>query len=228
MSYQSKWVKCIGSAVAGLALALSAQSLVADNGAGDSAAEDPAIPNAGFDELHVNIGADFTRYQTVLIEDPSISFIPRWANTHRNVVNRREIARLERGIADDLKAELVEKLSADGRYRIVEEAEVDTLVIRPEIIDLNVAAPGSRNVQLVDSAGYATLSLEMVDAFSDLPALRILDWKRAQGFSGRDYFMASRANNAREFRLMMAAWAERVRLQLDLLSASEQEEALTP
>jgi hypothetical protein len=237
MSYRSKRASFLGLTAAGLGLMLfTAQSLWADNetinqaenGAESQVARSPIIPNAGFDELHVNAGADFTRYRTVLIEDASIEFIPRWVNEHRSSVSNRDIARIKKTTADDLKAELAEKLSADDRYQIVEKAEIDTLLIKPAIVDLNVAAPGSgQNVKLVDSAGYATLSLEMVDAYSNQRIVKLLDRKDAKGSSGREYFMANRASNAREFKLMMAAWAERVRSQLDLLNAPRREEKLS-
>jgi hypothetical protein len=233
MSYPSKQKKSLGIAVICIALMLSVHSLRADDGAivqdesdvANANLQQPAIRNAGFDELHVNTATDFSRYRTVLIEDAPVSFVTRWANVHRNVVSNRDIARLRKEMADVLKEELTEKLSADGRYRIVEEAEVDTLLIKPEIIDLNVAAPGSgQHTKLVDSAGYATLSLEMVDAFSGLPAVQLLDRKEARG-SGREYFMGNRSNNAREFRRMMAGWAERVRSQLDLLDVPRDAES---
>jgi|GEM_PF-6090978 len=225
MRHYSKRTALLRSAVTALLIILSMPTLPADAPAKDFVEQHREVPNAGFDELHVNLGADFARYRTVLIEEAPVSFVPRWVNVHRNAVSNRDIVRLRNHTADDLKAELIEKLTADGRYRIVETAELDTLLIRPEIINLNVASPGSgQHARLVDSPGYATLSLEMVDAFSGQTIVRLVDRRQARGPSGREYFLANPATNAREFRMMMAVWSERVRVQLDLLSASDHRE----
>ena len=64
----------------------------------------------------------------------------------------------------------------DG-YPVVEEAADDVLLLRPAIVNLDVAAPEtsrmSRGRSYVDSAGQMTLYIELYDSVTELPNRRV-------------------------------------------------------
>lgn len=182
-----------------------------------------AVKNVQFDELYLKPGVSFSGYSKIFIENAPVSYVSGWWRKHRKVVNLRESNRIQKEMADMLHTQLVEYLSRNSGYEIVDEPSPGTLLIKPEIVELNLLAPdrgtGGGRTSIIVSAGYATLSLRFFDAESGELLGRLIDYRESDGIGGDNTpYRATRANNMSEFKQIMTIWAKRVRALLDYVS----------
>ena len=126
--------------------------------------------------------------------------------------------RIKADVGNLFEEVFAEKLSADGGFKIVDEIGDDVLLLRPAIIDLDIAAPDlmspDRSIVLTATAGGATIYIELFDSVSGRIIGRATD-RQAIRAAGDSISWSNRAMNAAEARRVFGKWADQLRKFLD-------------
>jgi hypothetical protein len=181
--------------------------------------------------LYVKPGASLSPYKRVAITDAYVAFRKDWEREHKTGalrVSAKDMEKIKTGLAADLRKIFTEELQKGG-YEVVQEGGDDVLVLRPAIIDLDVAAPDTmepgRSRSFSTSAGAMTLYLEVYDGASGEILVRAVDPKEARD-NGRMMWQTSVTNRAEADR-MLRKWAVLLREALDRARAQEVPAAAT-
>jgi len=169
-------------------------------------------------------GADFSHYQRVAIADCEVAFRKNWQRDQSSAgmrVSSKEMERIKQSIATDFRAIFTEELQKNGGYAVVSEPGEDVLVLRPAIVNLDVAAPDTmsagRSRSYATTAGEMTLYLELYDGFSGEILGRVVDRQRGRD-SGFMQWQTSVSNKAEADRILRK-WAVLAREGLDRVHA---------
>ena len=197
-------------------------------------AEEEAVPDATHDGLvlvpdrkvysaYIDPDADLGIYSKIMILDCYVAFRKDWQRDTKRTgsrvsVSSADMERIKAGVAELFQEVFVEELSKDGGYEIVDTAGDDVLLVRPAIIDLDVAAPDTmtagRSRTYTTSAGAATLFVELYDSVTGDILARAADRKEARTMGGYLSY-SNRVTNTADARRMMRKWATLLRERLD-------------
>lgn len=136
--------------------------------------------------VYVEPGATLAQYTKVSLLDCYVAFRKNWERDHnRNSmslggrVTAADMEKIKKIVADEFRSVFTAELQDKGGYEIVDYAGDDVLVVRPAIIDLDVAAPDTRAAgrsrTVVASAGQMTLYMELFDSSTGAIIARIID-----------------------------------------------------
>jgi hypothetical protein len=160
-----------------------------------------------------------------MILDCHVAFKKDWEKKTTKTGSRlrlsaSDIDRIKTDVATLFRDVFTETLSGDDGYEIVNEAGDDVLLVRPAIIDLDIAAPdnmsGGRNRTYTTSSGSATILIELYDSTTGDILARAADRKSARN-SGGYVSYTNRVTNRADARRMLRKWAEELRDTLDEL-----------
>ena len=171
-------------------------------------------------------GVDLSQFSRIVIAESTAAFKENWQrdyNRNQRVMSARitdaEIQKAQTDVAlmmDELFKEEFRKLEGfDEEGNIVE----GTLLLRPSIINLSVNAPdkqaATRSRTFTDSAGEATLFLEVYDAKNAKLLGRVIDRKedRGTGF----YTWTTSVSNRADVRRAIRSWATQLREHFESL-----------
>ena len=217
------WRSVRYAAVAAAAIAVTGSALAQD--------ELPAtfdglelVENSRAAATYVSPDADFSQYDQVMLLDSYVAFRKDWkkdynrdAVTLSQRVSDQDMERIKQGMAELFKEVFVEEITRDDGYKMSDTAGENVLLVRPAIIDLDVTAPdtqsASRSYTFVDSAGAATLYIELYDSVSGDILARSIDRREGRDY-GRMQWNSSVANRS-EARRILRQWAGWLREGLD-------------
>ena len=115
----------------------------------------------------------------------------------------------------------VEELSEKEGYEIVDKPAGDVLLIRPAIINLEISAPdvqrAGRSYTFVDSAGAATLYIELYDSISGEILARAIDGKADRSHGRMEW--STRSSNRTAAKRILRKWAGWLRERMDEIHA---------
>ena len=212
----------------------------------------PKLSGTGFDAAYLAENSDLGVFPRFRVEPCSVSFRDDWLrdqNYKRELqarITTEDMRRIERELADRCRTTFTNALAESSGASPAAESEParepeesgapsadadeiivippGVLVVRPAIIELDIAAPDvltpGRSRSYTTSAGSMTLRLELVDASTGVVVGRIID-RRMAGDKGRP-FLATRSGNVAETNVILRSWAL---LLVDLL---ERERASSP
>jgi hypothetical protein len=130
----------------------------------------------------VRPGAEFGRYDRVLLEPVEVEFAPEWEPLRPGSsfpLSERDLENLRQDVAGPLRASFVKTIGEGGKYPLVEEPDPGVVRIRLRVADVRLNAPNleaaGRSEQWARSAGEMTLVAELVDAESGALLGRIID-----------------------------------------------------
>lgn len=180
------------------------------------------LPDTEAAIVYLKPDTDFTGYKRIMILEAYVAFRKGWAADQRRTsvhkVTNRDIERMKGDVGKLFREVFVEELDAKGGYAVVESADNDVLLLRPAIIDLEVAAPDldspGRSYNFAASAGAATLFLEVYDSVSGEILARVLDRKVAST-PGHVMRWTNKVTNRAAARQVLAEWAGLLRQRLD-------------
>jgi hypothetical protein len=228
------WQRLISTALLGV--------LVMATGCAGSGDELPAVSEEGMnrvqskrvDALYVNPDANFSEFKRFAIAEVDVSFRRNWLkdqNQTRRQLNRRvsqeDADRIRAAVAGSFRTIFTDELENAG-YTVVDQAvpgneAADLLLLRPDILDLDVTAPDVRSPDRVRSyttCGCSmTLSLELFDAMSGSLLARITDSKKAP--DQRPMRIANSVTNKAEADRIMRRWAKLLVEKLDSVQAAQ-------
>ena len=173
-------------------------------------------------------------YSEFAIVPCQVAFRKNWQrdynSSHRSSgqqIKERDIDRIKRELGEECTTFFTDALSEEPSYNLVAEWQEgqDVLLIRPNIVNLNITSPDVSSPSMTRSysasAGSMTLYLELIDAETSEVLVRAYDSK-ADPDSFVNY--ANKITNRQAADRMLKNWATRLREAMDAVmrpSASE-------
>lgn len=175
----------------------------------------------GLDEVWVRPGTDFAGYENLLVEPVEVAFDPHWdprRSGSRLRLRDDEREQIRRDAAELFDRTFRRELERSERFELVEQAQGNTLVFEPRIIDLIINAPEDRMATsrvrtYVSEFGRVTLVGELKDAESGAIVARIADREIARAIRPLEF--TDRFANEREGERVVRQWAQTLVEQLD-------------
>jgi hypothetical protein len=196
------------------ALTLAAASSLPADESSNPALE--PVASKAFDDLQALPGLDLSAFDAVFVAQPQVTFRKNWrrdqSRSLRWRVRDEDVERIKADLSGMVREVFVEEFTNAG-YRLADAPSEGVLVVRPDIIELNVVAPDirfpGRYFQYSEYAGQMTLDLELRDGASDEVLLALEDRKRdnRQGF----FQWRTQVSNLAVARLWTRNWAREVR-----------------
>jgi len=173
--------------------------------------------------LYVKPGATLEPYSKIMLVDAYVAFQKDWqADFNRSrvgvakLLTDQDMERIKNDVAGEFKKVFSQTLQ-DGGYEVVKEAAQDVMILRPAIINLEVAAPDTNtagmNAVIVSSAGALTLYAELYDSVTNDKFAQILD-RQVAGDRGFGY-RANKTTNRQALDRTLRGWADRLVKRLD-------------
>jgi Protein of unknown function (DUF3313) len=179
------------------------------------------VEDSQADAAYVLPEADFSGYDSFIIIEPAVAFRKNWQRDfNRQSAQRRitddDMERIMDGMKELFLEVFTDELEEAG-YPIVQEPGDNVMILRPAIIDLDVAAPdipsAGRTRSYTTSAGSAGLYIEFYDSVTAQILARVVDYKRARD-TGTFQWSSSVSNRA-EARAVLRRWARMLVDRLD-------------
>ena len=184
--------------------------------------------------VYVKPEAQLDIYDEFAIVPCEVAFRKNWQrdynSSHRSSgqqIKERDIDRIKRELGEECTTFFTDALSEEPSYNLVAEWQEgqDVLLIRPNIVNLNITSPDVSSPSMTRSysasAGSMTLYLELIDAETSEVLVRAYDSK-ADPDSFVNY--ANKITNRQAADRMLKNWATRLREAMDAVmrpSASE-------
>ncbi len=173
---------------------------------------------------YVKPDADLSAYDRFVILDCYVAFKKDWQKDYNRDqvslsgrVTDKDMERIRNDMAELFRQVFVEELSENDGYEIVDEPAGNALLIRPAIIDLEASAPDTqsagRSYTFVDSAGAATLYIELYDSVSGEILARAIDRKADRSHGTMQW--ANRASGRSDAKRILRTWAGWLRERMD-------------
>lgn len=171
--------------------------------------------------VYVEPGADFSQYERIYLVDTYVAFKKNWLRDQRRTANPHKISSSD---MDKMKKELAGMFRdiftgvlEEGGYELVSERAEDVLIIKPAIINLDIAAPdtlssnGTRTYS--ESPGEMTLYLELHDSITDDLVAKAMDLQtdRETGY----FQWQTRVTNRAAANRILTVWANVLKDGLD-------------
>jgi len=173
------------------------------------------VPKSKVERAWVKPGVDFSQYTEVGLLDCFVSFKRNWRMSHPGV-GTRDMERITSALSDEFRKVFTEELE-NGGYPVVADADNHVLLIRPAIIDLDVAAPqtnsAGRSDSFTASPGVMTLVIELYDSVSNEILARAIDRRRARNVGNIRWTTAGTNRDAA--RKILSRWANLLVSRLD-------------
>jgi hypothetical protein len=159
-------------------------------------------------------GADLGQYSKVMLVDCFVQFKKNWAKDYnleqiglQGRVTDKKTDEIKAALAAEFKKIFTDTLTKDGHV-VVDTAGPDVLLLRPAIINLDVAAPDVMRASMgntwVSSAGEMTLYMELYDSASSVIIGRVVDPQADRGMNSR---MANSVTNKAAADRIIQSWA---------------------
>jgi hypothetical protein len=173
---------------------------------------------------YVKPGADLSVYNQFMILDCYVAFKKNWQRDYNRdqlslsgQVSDNDMERMKKDMAELFREVVVAELSENDGYELVDEPAGNVLLIRPAIIDLEATAPDTgtagRSYTFVDSAGAATLFIELYDSVSGEILARAIDRKADRNHGRMEW--ANRGSGRAAARRILRTWAGWLRERMD-------------
>ena len=187
--------------------------------------------SANFGTLYAKPGAQTVEYDKFVLASCEVTFKRNWLldqNSARRSpslqVTERDMQRIRTTLTQFCDDEFANVLEADPPYSVVPSdlADATTLILRPSIIDLNVAAPdvqgAGRARSFTTESGEMTLLLELADASTGEVLYRIVDRRRANRSMQLEW--SNSVTNAADAKRILSRWGNQLRQGLDHVMAT--------
>lgn len=224
-----------------LLLALTSPGLQADTAAGapvpDSAADGLVlVKKTDTREVWKRPGATFSQYDKLAILDCPVAFRKNYQRDYNEdvvglnrMITAKDMERIEKRLSDEFRTVFVDELQTKGGYQVVSSGAPDVLVLRPAIINLDVAAPDLQTPDMsrtfTADAGSMTLYLELYDSVSSTLLARVVD---AEGAYPGLMQVANSVTNKMAADEILRRWADTLRQALDQARAEAPPPAPAP
>ena len=189
------------------------------------------IKDSKVDLAYALPGADLSGYSNVMLLEAHIAFIKNWQrDQNRSSISGRVSDKdMERMISrgKDLFGHVFTDVLEENGYPVVTTAGADVLLVRPAIINLDVAAPDTqtagRSRTYSASAGQATLYVELYDSVTGQILVRAFDRKVDRDTDLRWAMSSSSVSNSADATRALRHWAKLLVKGLDRVKNGKME-----
>jgi hypothetical protein len=143
------------------------------------------VPSAKVQVLYLRDGADFSGYDKFAMLECYVAFVKNWKKVENDEspfrVHDDDMVRIKADLAKEFQTVFVRELTAKGESQVTAVGK-GVLILRPSLVNLDVVAPDTMNSPMntsAESAGQATLLLEVFDSISSQLLARIIDTQSA-------------------------------------------------
>jgi len=173
-------------------------------------------------EIYAEEGVDWSEYTQIILEPATVSFRKNWQRDQNRYdpfkVRDQDVEHIKMKLSELFSQVFTEELSAKGGYTITESIGADTMMLIPRIVDLDIAAPDTRNnpgitKSYTDQAGRMTLILEIYDSQSGDLIAKASNRQEAPRYGYVRW--TNSVSNTQEARLMLQRWANMLIERLD-------------
>jgi len=179
-------------------------------------------------ETYADRDIDWAVYTKIHLDPATVAFRKNWQRDQNRSqpfkVDAKDMERIKSELSQLFGEVFTEELTTKGGYEMSEENGDGVLRIVPQIVDLDVYAPDTRNTagmqrQYTDQAGRMTLKLEMYDSVTGDLIATISDRQEAPR---RGYMQwTNSVTNRAEAKRMLERWARELREGLDKARAGK-------
>ena len=172
------------------------------------------VDSARLDILYWRPGASLAPYKRIALLDCAVEFVKDWElnqDERRKVyqATAEDMERIRGLLAEEFRVVFTRALQAGG-YEIVDAVADDVLLLRPAIVNLDVAAPDIAGVpgnvvNYVATTGEMTLYMELYDSATNSPIGRVID--RQEGSETGGIQISDRVTNRAEADRILGGWA---------------------
>jgi hypothetical protein len=167
--------------------------------------------------VYVEPGADLSGYNRVKMTEATVAFKKNWERNQRSrsasklsTSTRVNTSKIKKQLAQEFDTVFTETLNSGG-FPVVDEVADDVLLVRPAIVDLDIAAPetrgSGRSNSYVRSAGEMTLYIELYDSVTGDLITKALD-RRADRENQDMYTWANSTTNKMAADRILQGWAD--------------------
>jgi hypothetical protein len=165
-------------------------------------------------EIYAEAGVDWNEYTQIKLERATVSFRKNWQRDQNRYdpfkVRDQDVEKIKTRLSDLFNEVFTEELSAEGGYTMTESIGADVMTFVPRIVDLDIAAPDTRNnpgmtTSYVEQAGRMTLILEIYDSQSGDLISKMSHRQDAPRYGYMRW--ANSVSNTAEARRMLQRWA---------------------
>jgi hypothetical protein len=188
------------------------------------------VPDTRFGAVYKRPGAELGGYQSYGLARCEVAFKKNWLRDQNNSrmdlssrVTQKDVERIKSALSGECDKYFREALQQAPPYQLVDSFSdgEQVLILRPAIIDLDIAAPGTNSPGMqrtyTTEAGQMTLVLEITDGTTGEILVRVVDRQRAPD-TGRMQWTSSVTNTA-DARRILQRWAGQLRKGLDEVTA---------
>jgi hypothetical protein len=187
------------------------------------ASRDGLLPlrNTRFDRAWAKPGLDLSHYQRIWLVSEGVAYREAPERPYGASTDAAQEPFKREELETTLILALRQAFFADGAWKLAEAAGPDVLVLRAALVDVVVDAPPEpisvRHDVIVESAGRATIVLELLDSTTREVLVRFVDRAEFEPSSGR--MQSNAITNRLEIRRTLEAWAQLARRRLEELRA---------
>ena len=173
------------------------------------------MPDSKLRAVYMKPGADLSEYDKIALLDAYVAFAKNWQRDHNDntvgLMDRITDTEMKQ-IRDKLSAQFnkvfTKVLSTKGGHEMVKEGGTGVLIIRPDIVNLEITAPDTMDAGMemnyVTNAGQMTLYMELFDGKTGDIIARVIDPEAAgDGFAQ----IANSVTNTADADRIIQRWA---------------------
>jgi hypothetical protein len=179
-----------------------------------------------FGVVYAKPGVELSGYKRFAVHHCEVAFRKNWLrdqNSTRRMTSQRvtetDMDAIRASLAELCEAEFLKVLADQPTYPVVteERADAETLLLKPNIINLDVAAPDVQSPGVsrtyTTESGEMTLYLEVVDASTGEILFRIVD--RRRNLNSMRLQWSNSVTNTADAKRILNAWGKQFREGLD-------------
>ena len=220
--------KIIFGAFIGFSLALAPAALLAKNDPPELSLDGlKLVEKDRRGEIYADPGVDWSVYDQIQLDTATVAFRKNWQRDQNRPpqsfkVKTEDMERIKADMSELFDQVFTEELTGKGDYTLATGNGENVMRIKPQIVDLDVYAPDTRNAGMTrsytETAGRMTLKLEIYDSVTgDL----IATTSDRQEAPRRGYMQwTTSVSNRAEARRMLERWARDLHKRLDEASTS--------
>jgi Protein of unknown function (DUF3313) len=170
----------------------------------------------------VKPGADFSKYNKVIVVNPLVEFQKDWQQNYNNTVDdpslyvtNDKVQQMKSWLASEFTKVFTKELQKGG-YQVVNTPGPGVLSLRPAIVNVQVTAPdimaAGFNMNVITSAGSGVFYLELWDTATNTILARAMDAEADQQPFARQ---ANSVTNAQAADIILQGWADALVSHLD-------------
>jgi hypothetical protein len=181
------------------------------------------VPSRASGGVYRAPGVDFTRYQRVILEPPTVAFAENWRENHEEVTDA-DVTRIRDEAIKLFRDEFARAMVKRGNFEFADAPGPDVLLITPRVVDLDIPAPDVPSAVATRTYTRGPVRMQVTgdlrDAATNTLLGRVTIFEEQDRYGTNDFRLANRVTNAHELRLGFGKWSRLVQEALNVAKAT--------